>query len=224
MPALKSGAELADFYFIEAQEPEAIQDLIVRLVRERIPERFGLDAKTDIQVLCPMNRSLLGARNLNQVLQQALNPASGGPEVQRFGSTFRQGDRVIQTSNDYGRDVFNGDLGLIAKINRIEQQMVVHFEGRPVEYDFGDLDELALAYVLTIHKSQGSEYPCVVIPVHTQHYMMLQRNLLYTAVTRGKRLVVLVGTTKALGLAVRRHDPAERYTALRRRLQGRQGA
>ena len=123
------------------------------------------------------------------------------------------------SENDYNRDVFNGDLGVIEKINRIEQDMVVNFEGRQVEYDFGDLDELALAYVLSIHRSQGSEFPCVVIPLHTQHYMMLQRNLLYTAVTRGKRLVVLVGTKKALGMAVRRQDTSRRYSALTRRLQ-----
>ena len=126
--------------------------MIVRLVKERIPKRFGFDPKTDIQVLTPMNRSVLGARNLNQVLQTALNPGDGGPEVQRFGWTFRLGDRVIQTENDYNRDVFNGDLGVIESINRIEQEMVVNFEGRQVEYDFGDLDEIALAYVLSIHK------------------------------------------------------------------------
>jgi exodeoxyribonuclease V alpha subunit len=150
--------------------------------------------------------------------QALLSHALGGPEAQRFGLTFRIGDRVIQTENDYNRDVFNGDLGVIESINRIEQDMVVNFEGRQVEYDFGDLDELALAYVLSIHKSQGSEFPCVVVPLHTQHYMMLQRNLLYTAVTRGKRLVVLVGTKKALGMAVRRQDTAGRYTALRKGL------
>ena len=218
MPVLKPPEGLIDFYFIEAEEPEAIQDLIVRLVKERVPARFGFDPKADIQVLSPMNRSVLGARNLNQVLQSALNPGDGGPEVQRFGWTFRIGDRVIQTENDYNRDVFNGDLGTIEEINRIEQEMVVNFEGRQVQYDFGDLDELALAYVLSINKSQGSEFPCVVIPLHTQHYMMLQRNLLYTAVTRGKKLVVLVGTKKALGMAVRRQDTARRYTALRKRL------
>ncbi len=207
------------FMAIEAQEPEAIQDLIERLVKERIPARFGFDPKTDVQVLSPMNRSLLGARNPNQVLQTARNPGDGGPEVLRFGWTFRIGDRVIQTENDYNRDVFNGDLGVIEKISRIEQDMVVNFEGRQVECDFGDLDELALAYVLSIHKSRGSEFPCVVIPVHTQHYIMLQRNLLYTAVTRGKKLVVLVGTKKALGMAVRRQDASQRYTALRKRLQ-----
>ena len=171
MPQLSAPEALTDFYFVEADEPEAIQDLLVRLVKERIPTRFGFDPKADIQVLTPMNRSLLGARNLNQVLQAALNPGDNGPEVQRFGWTFRIGDRVIQTENNYNRDVFNGDLGVIEKINRIEQVMVVDFEGRSVEYDFGDLDELSLAYVLSIHKSQGSEFPCVVIPLHTQHYL-----------------------------------------------------
>jgi exodeoxyribonuclease V alpha subunit len=217
-PELTAPEGLSDFYFVEADEPEAIRDAIVRLVRERIPKRFGLNPRIDIQVLTPMNRSELGARNLNQVLQQALNPSGGQPEIERFGWTFRQGDRVIQTENNYQRDVFNGDLGVIESINRIEQELVVSFEGRSVPYDFGDLDELSLAYVLTVHKSQGSEYPCVVIPLHTQHFMMLQRNLLYTAVTRGKRLVVLVGSKKALSLAVRRQDTRQRCTALAGRL------
>ena len=218
MPNLSATEDLTDFYFIESNEPEAIQDVLVRLVKERIPARYNFDPKSDIQVLTPMNRSLLGARNLNQVLQEAINPSGGDPEVQRFGWTFRIGDRVIQTENNYDRDVFNGDLGIAEKINRIEQVMTVNFEGRPVAYDFGDLDELSLAYALSIHKSQGSEYPCVVIPLHTQHYLMLRRNLLYTAVTRGKRLVVLVGTKKALGIAVHRVDTGQRYTALRKRL------
>jgi exodeoxyribonuclease V alpha subunit len=218
IPNLKTPESLSDFYFIEADEPEAIQDVVVRLVKERIPKRFGFDPSTEIQVLTPMNRSVLGARNLNQVLQAALNPATDGPEIERFGWTFRLGDRVIQTENDYDKDVFNGDLGVIEKINRIEQELAVNFEGRVVAYDFGDLDELSLAYVLSIHKSQGSEFPCVVIPLHTQHYLMLQRNLLYTALTRGRKLVVLVGAKKALGLAVRRQDTSRRYTALRQRL------
>ncbi len=218
MPNLSTSEELIDFYFVESSEPEAIQDMVVRLVKDRIPNRFGFDPKSDIQVLTPMNRSLLGARNLNQVLQEAINPSSGDPEIQRFGWTFRIGDRVIQTENNYDRDVFNGDLGIVEKINRIEQVMTVDFESRPVEYDFSDLDELSLAYVLSIHKSQGSEFPCVVIPLHTQHYLMLQRNLIYTAVTRGKKLVVLVGTKKALGIAVHRADTGQRYTALRTRL------
>lgn len=218
-PELAEGKELTDFYFIEADQPEAIQQLLVRLVRDRIPQRFGFAPRTDIQVLAPMNRSQLGARNLNQVLQEALNPPGDKAEVQRFGWTFRVDDRVIQTENNYDRDVFNGDLGVVAKINRVEQELTVSFEGRAVAYDFADLDELALAYVLSVHKSQGSEYPCVVIPLHTQHYLLLQRNLLYTAVTRGKRLVVLVGSPKALDIAVRRCDTHRRYTALKRRLQ-----
>lgn len=219
MPDLSSSEQLSDFYFVESDEPEAIQDMLVRLIKERIPARFGFNPKADIQVLTPMNRSLLGARNLNQVLQTALNPGDGGPEVERFGWTFRIGARVIQNENNYDRDVFNGDLGIVEKINRIDQVMTVNFEGRSVPYDFGDLDELALAYVLSIHKSQGSEFPCIVIPIHTQHYLMLQRNLLYTGITRGKKLVVLVGTKKALGMAIRRVDTGQRYTALKMRLQ-----
>jgi len=219
IPKLSNSEELTDFYFVEANEPEAIQDLLVRLVKERIPNRFGFNLKTDIQVLTPMNRSLLGARNLNQVLQTAINPGENGQEVQRFGWAFRIGDRVIQTENNYNRDVFNGDLGVVEKINRIEQVMNVNFEGRTVAYDFGDLDELSLAYVLSIHKSQGSEFPCVVIPLHTQHYLMLQKNLLYTAITRGKKLVVLIGAKKALAIAVQRGDTRQRHTTLRKRLQ-----
>lgn len=219
MPNLVPPEKLSDFYFVEVEEPEQIQAMLVKLVKERIPARFTLDPKADVQVLSPMNRSLLGARNLNQVLQTALNPGDGGPEVQRFGWTFRIGDRVIQTVNDYERDVFNGDLGIIENINRIEQELTVNYEGRAVKYDFGDLDAISLAYVLSIHKSQGSEFPCVIIPLHTQHYLMLQRNLLYTAVTRGKRLVVVVGTRKALGMAIRQQDTRKRLTGMMRRLR-----
>ena len=220
LPSLEVAKELEDFYFVEAETPDAVQDLVVRLVSQRVPDRFGLDPVTDIQVLAPMNRGQLGARNLNVVLQAVLNPAAEEKaEIERYGWTFRVGDRVIQTENSYGRDVFNGDLGIVESLNRIEQELVVNFEGRPVTYDYADLDELSLAYVLTIHKSQGSEYPCVVIPIHTQHYLMLHRNLLYTAVTRGKQLVVLVGTRNALQMAVSRQDTHRRYTALRRRLQ-----
>jgi exodeoxyribonuclease V alpha subunit len=219
LPPLTRTSELTDFYFTELDEPDEIERMIVRLVRERIPDRFGLDALTDIQVLAPMNRSRLGARNLNLILQEALNPGGDKPEIQRYGWTFRQGDRVIQTVNNYHRDVFNGDLGIIVKVNRVEQEVTVDFEGMPVVYDFADLDELALAYVLSIHKSQGSEYPCVIIPLHTQHYMMLQRNLLYTAVTRGKRLVIIVGSRRALRMAVSRKDTQLRCTTLEQRLR-----
>ncbi len=218
LPDLTRSDDLEDFYFVESEDPEAIQRMLIKLVQERIPDRFGVDPLTDIQVLAPMNRSILGARHLNQMLQAALNPPADKAEVERFGWTFREGDRVIQTENNYSRDVFNGDLGKIAKIHRVDQEVTVDFEGQQVVYDFADLDELALAYVLTIHKSQGSEYPCVVIPLHTQHYVMLQRNLLYTAVTRGKRLVVIVGSRRALSMAVSRQETRHRCTALQRRL------
>lgn len=208
-----------DFYFIEANTPDAIQERIITLVRQRIPDRFGLDPLRDVQVLTPMNRSLLGARNLNQQLQAALNPPRSGPTVERYGWIFRTGDKVIQTVNDYDKDVFNGDIGRVTAIDPDEQEITVDYDGRSVIYDFGELDELALAYALTIHKSQGSEYPAVVIPVHMQHFMMLRRNLLYTGITRGKKLVVLVGSRKALTTAVQRADTGRRYTALRRRLQ-----
>lgn len=216
--------ELSDYYFIEAVEPEDVQNILVRLLRERIPQRFGLDPLSDVQVLTPMNRSSLGARHLNQILQEALNPAGGAagrekPSVERFGWTFRVGDRVIQTENNYQREVYNGDLGIISKIDTTEQEVTVDLEGRAVVYDFGDLDELSLAYVLSIHKSQGSEYPCVVIPVHRQHFAMLKRNLIYTGVTRGKRLVVLLGQSSALWRAVTQPDTDTRFTALRLRLQ-----
>jgi len=226
-----------DFYFVEAATPATIVERIITMVRDRIPARFGLDPLRDIQVLSPMSRTELGARHLNVLLQEALNPAmpvqpdadsAGAPEksaaeVQRFGWTFRVGDKVLQTVNDYQKDVYNGDIGRIETIDEHEQEVTVSYEGKRVLYDYGELDELALAYCLTIHKSQGSEYPAVVIPLHTQHYVMLQRNLLYTGITRGKKLVVLVGTKKALAVAVERQDTARRYTALDRRLREARG-
>jgi exodeoxyribonuclease V alpha subunit len=209
-----------DFYFIEAREPETILDRIITLVRERIPGRFGFDPFRDVQVLAPMNLSLLGTGNLNRQLQEVLNPARpGAAQVQRHEWTFRAGDKVIQTKNNYDKEVFNGDIGRIKAILEADREVVVDFDGREVVYDHGVLDELTLAYSLSIHRSQGSEYPAVVIPLHTQHYMMLQRNLLYTGITRGKQLVVLVGSCKALEMAVQRQDTARRFSALCRRLQ-----
>jgi exodeoxyribonuclease V alpha subunit len=208
-----------DFYFVEADDPPTILERIVTMVRERIPARFGLDPFRDVQVLTPMNRSELGTASLNARLQAVLNPPRGGPEVERFGWTFRAGDKVIQTHNDYDKDVFNGDIGRVTEVNAHESELTVEFDGRSVVYDFGELDELALAFACTVHKSQGSEYPAVVIPLHMQHFMMLQRNLLYTGITRGKRLVVLVGSRKALSAAVQRRDSALRYSALARRLR-----
>jgi exodeoxyribonuclease V alpha subunit len=217
-PRSASADEPGDFYFIEADTPEDILRKIVTLVAERIPARFGLDPLRDIQVLTPMNRSELGARNLNVCLQKVLNPSAGGADVERFGWTFRGGDKVMQTVNNYQKEVYNGDIGRLMKVDADEQEVVVAFDGREVEYDFSELDELIPAFATTIHKAQGSEYPAVVIPLHTQHFMMLQRNLLYTAITRGKKLVTLVGTRKALRLAAERQDTARRRTGLRIRL------
>ncbi len=209
-----------DYYLIEADSPDVILERIITLVRERIPSRFRFDPFRDIQVLTPMNRTDLGSRNLNAQLQQVLNPPNNSKvEIQRYGWIFRVGDKVLQTVNNYQKEVFNGDIGRITGIDIDDHEVHVDFDGRRLVYDFGELDELALAYALTIHKSQGSEYPAVVIPLHTQHYLMLQRNLLYTGITRGKRLVALVGSRKALALAVQRQDTNRRYTALCRRLQ-----
>jgi exodeoxyribonuclease V alpha subunit len=208
-----------DFYFLEVDEPPTVVERIITMVRERIPARFGFDPFRDVQVLTPMNRFELGARSLNTRLQEVMNPPRGEPGVERFGWTFRVGDKVIQTQNDYQKEVFNGDIGRVVAVEEAEGEVVVEYDGRPVVYDFGELDELTLAYSLTIHKAQGSEYPAVIIPLHTQHFMLLQRNLLYTGITRGKKLVVLVGSRKALEIAVQRQDTAARCSALRRRLQ-----
>ncbi len=209
-----------DFYFIEADEPERVIDRIVTMVKTRIPDKFGLDPFKDVQVLSPMNKSELGVANLNRVLQEALNPSRGPQqEVTRFGVTFRVGDKVIQTQNNYTREVFNGDIGRVLGIDQTDQLLNAEFDGRVVEYEFSDLDELQLAYCTSIHKSQGSEYPVVVIPAHTQHFVMLQRNLLYTGITRGRKLVAVVGSRKALWLAVTRADQSRRFSLLKWRLQ-----
>ncbi len=213
MPELTS-PEGSDFYFVEAAEPEDAARKLLSVITDRIPARFGLDPIRDVQVLCPMNRGGLGARALNVDLQRALNPP-GEQRVERFGWTFGPGDKVMQVVNDYQRDVFNGDLGIVGAIDQENGTLTVGFDGREVEYAFGELDELVLAYATTIHKSQGSEYPAVVIPLVTQHYAMLARNLLYTGVTRGKRLVVLVGQRKALGIAVRNGGTRRRWSKLR---------
>ena len=207
-----------DFYFVEAVEPPQVLDAVVRMVRERIPRRFGFDRMDAVQVLTPMQRGELGARNLNTVLQAALNPS--GPSVEKYGTIFRVGDKVMQVENNYDKDVFNGDIGRVIEVRDTEREVRVRFDDRTVVYTFPELDELVLSYAITIHKSQGSEYPCVVIPVHTQHYIMLQRNLLYTAVTRGRKLVVLVGTPRAVGIAVNRAGAHRRVTLLRERLAG----
>lgn len=206
----------SDFYFIPAEEPEDGERIIQNLVAERIPEKFGLDPRRDIQILTPMQRGTLGARNLNQALQTTLNPRGSG--IERFGLTYRVGDKVMQVVNDYDKDVFNGDIGRIEQLNDEDRTALIDFDGQRVEYYYDEFDEITLSYAVTIHKSQGSEYPCVVIPIHTQHYTMLQRNLLYTGLTRGRKLVILVGSAKAMAIAVKRVQSRERVTTLKQRL------
>jgi exodeoxyribonuclease V alpha subunit len=214
MPEWPKRGEDSDFWFVEADDPEKGAAKVVEIVRDRIPRRFGLDPIRDIQVLCPMQRGALGARSLNADLQKALNP-NPPAKIEKFGSIFAPGDKIMQTENDYDRDVFNGDLGTVLRIDEVEGLLVAGFDGREVEYPFGELDTLVPAYATTIHKSQGSEYPAVVITLATQHYTMLARNLLYTAVTRGKRLVVIVGQRRAMAIAVRSGGGRKRWTKLR---------
>jgi exodeoxyribonuclease V alpha subunit len=217
MPVLETAGGEADFYFVEKQEPEEALAAIKLLLAERIPRRFGLDPRRDVQVLTPMHKGLLGAANLNTELQALLNPQ--GATVARGNRLFRIGDKVMQVRNNYDLDVFNGDIGRIEGVDEEERVVRVELDGRLVSYDYGLLDELVLAYACTIHKAQGSEYPCVIMPIHTQHYVMLQRNLIYTGMTRGRRLVVLVGSKRALALAVKNNRIEARYTQLARLLQ-----
>ena len=216
-PRLPEKGEPSDFYFVGAEEPEVIAQTVVDLVQTRLPRKFGVDPVRDIQVLCPMNRGLTGARGLNQDLQAALNPPNAY-SVDRFGYRFSIGDKVMQIENNYDRDVFNGDIGRVTGIDLDEEELAADFDGRTVSYPFGELDELVLSYATTIHKSQGSEYPVVVIPISTQHYMMLRRNLIYTGITRGKTLVVLVGQKKALAIAVKGKQVHRRWSKLKERL------
>jgi len=213
MPDLSPPGAESDFYFVQADEPETVVGRIIELVKTRIPKRFGLDPVRDIQVLCPMNRGGAGARSLNIELQAALNPA-GDRKVERFGWTFAPRDKVMQIENDYDKEVYNGDIGHVDDVDPNAGEIVASFDGRSITYGFGELDMLVPAYAVTIHKSQGSEYPAVIIPVLTQHYPMLQRNLLYTGVTRGKRLVVLVGQKKAVAIAVRNVSGRRRWSKL----------
>ncbi|RLF57786.1 MAG: ATP-dependent RecD-like DNA helicase, partial [Thermoplasmata archaeon] len=212
------GQELGDFYFIEQQEPDQILELIMELVCNRIPRRFGLDPMKHVQVLSPMHKGVVGTENLNQKLQGLLNPSRR--ELVRGERRFRPNDRVMQTRNNYEKEVFNGDIGIVKSINEENQEVVVAFEERQVVYDYQELDEIVLAYAISVHKSQGSEYPAVVIPVVPQHYLLLQRNLIYTAVTRGERLVVMIGSKKALAMGVRNDQIAKRFTNLSERLRG----
>ena len=216
-PYITSDKEkLRDFYFVELEEPEKVLEMIVHMCRDRIPERFGFHPLDDIQVLTPMHRGVVGASSLNAALQKELNASPEG--LQRGGRIFKKGDKVMQIRNNYDKDVYNGDIGRIVSMDKEAQEVTVSFDGKRVDYDFSDLDEIVLAYAVSVHKSQGSEYPVVVMPLLTQHYLLLQRNLLYTAITRGKKLVVIIGTKKALGIAIRNNNQQLRYTRLKDRL------
>ena len=216
MPYLASQDGKNDFYFIEQENPEKAIDIILRLVKERVPGSFGFDPVNDIQVLSPMHRGVAGAGNLNLKLQEALNPSGVG--IVRGNRNFRINDKVMQIRNNYDKKVFNGDIGKIVRVSAENQEVIISFDGRSITYDFNDLDEIVLAYAISVHKSQGSEYPVVIIPVLTQHYILLQRNLIYTAVTRGRKLVVIVGTKKAMAIAVKNDKTRMRYTYLKERL------
>ena len=217
--AARGSAAPSDFYVIPVRDAEEARDRLLQVVTERIPRRFGFDPMTELQVLTPGRRGGLGATALNAELQSLLNPGSPA-RVNRYGTTYARGDKVLQTVNDYQKEVFNGDIGRIVAVDPEEQTVTVDFEGRPVSYEFSELDELSLAYAITVHKSQGSEFPAVVIPLTTQHYMLLERNLVYTGVTRGKRLVVLVAEPRALAIAVRRFESVQRRSRLAERLRG----
>lgn len=207
----------SDFYFIRAEDPQQALARALDFMTVRIPRKFKMDPLEDVQVLVPMRRGVLGTENLNLEIQKALNPS--GESLIRGGASFRAGDRVMQLRNNYDKDVYNGDVGFVKSVDAAAREMVVAFDGRPVKYDAGDLDELVLAYATTIHKSQGSEYPAVILLLHTQHYVMLQRNLLYTALTRGRRLVLLIGSPFAVDQAIKTNDVRERRTGLANRLQ-----
>lgn len=219
VPPLESSRErLSDFYFIRQSDPERVADLVVDLVKNHIPRRFNLDPVDDVQVLVPMHKGTVGAGNLNTRLQEALNTRSRAQYVQRGERRFGLDDKVMQIRNNYDKDVFNGDIGRIVIVDPHERTLTVRFDERNVSYDFDNLDEIVPAYAISIHKAQGSEYPAVVIPLMTQHYMLLQRNLVYTGVTRGKKLVILVGESKALHIAVKNNKTHKRHTRLAQRL------
>ncbi len=209
-----------DFYFIENDDPEKVLGIILELVKRRIPQRFGYGAFDDIQILTPMHKGLVGASNLNDQLQAVLNPGEGG--VMRGDRSYRVNDKVMQVKNNYDKDVFNGDIGRISKIRYDDHAVIISFDDRSVVYDFSELDEIVLAYAISVHKSQGSEYPAVVIPILTQHYVLLQRNLIYTAVTRGRNLVVMVGSRRAMAIGVNNNKTQQRFTRLQSRLSAKE--
>jgi len=205
-----------DFYFIRQEDPEKVLEIILELIKERIPRSFGFDPVDEIQVLTPMHKGVVGAENLNNKLQEVLNP--GEDIIIRGNRCYRLNDKVMQIKNNYDKEVFNGDIGRITRFNPIDREVIISFDGIEVSYDFTDMDEVVLSYAVSVHKSQGSEYPAVIIPIMTQHYMLLQRDLIYTAVTRGRKLVVMVGTQKALAIGVTNDKTQKRYTYLQHRI------
>jgi len=219
--------EFGDFYYFSKEEPEEAAALLVDIVKHRIPRKFKLDPLDDVQVMAPMYRGACGVSNLNEILQEALNPPAARKQEKRVGGRiFRVGDKVMQTRNNYDKDIYNGDIGRVVRINTVEQTMTIRTDeqpgpGRSLTYDWVELDELVHAFAISVHKSQGSEYTAVVLPILTQHYLLLQRNLLYTAVTRAKKLVVLVGTRKAIWIAVKNDKVSERHSGLGIRLRER---
>ena len=220
IPIASKKGDPSDFYFVDRTDPEHLLETVIDMVKTRIPAKFHLDAIRVIQVLCPMNRGSLGSHALNVRLQQALNPARPNePSAEKFGWRFCLRDKVIQTSNNYDKEVFNGDIGQVTAIDETERELTICFDQREVVYEFGELDEISLAYAITVHKSQGSEFPAVVIPIAMQQHMLLQRNLIYTGITRGKKLVVLVGQGQALDKAVKNNSPQNRFSGLLTRLK-----
>jgi len=207
---------LSEFYFLEQNNQKKVVSTIVELCTRTIPERFDFDPMYEVQVLTPMHKGVIGTTNLNQVLQKVLNP--NPVMIEAMGSTFKTGDKIMHLKNNYQKEVFNGDIGIISSINRKEKQLSVDYYGRIVTYDFTEMNEISLAYAISVHKSQGSEYPAVILPIMTQHFVLLQRNLLYTAITRGENLVILVGTKKALNIALKNNKPTERLSGLASRL------
>ena len=214
LPNMQASREESDFYFVEAEHGDDIINKIITMVKDRIPKKFNLNPVQDIQLLCPMQRGGAGARSLNIELQKVLNPNHTNGIV-KFGQIFAVGDKIMQTENNYDKEVYNGDIGIIKAINEQDQEIIINFYNRDVNYDYTDLDQITLAYATTIHKSQGSEYPAVIIPITMQSYMMLRRNLIYTAITRGKKLVVIIGQKKALAMAVKDNTSSHRYSKLR---------
>ena len=214
LPNMQASREESDFYFVEAEHGDDIINKIITMTKDRIPKKFNLDPVDDIQLLCPMQRGGAGARSLNVELQKALNP-NHTDGIVKFGQIFAVGDKVMQTENNYDKEVYNGDIGIIKAINEQDQEIIINFYNRDVNYDYTDLDQITLAYATTIHKSQGSEYPAVIIPITMQSYMMLRRNIIYTAITRGKKLVVIIGQKKALAMAVKDNTSSHRYSKLR---------